>query len=107
MALLRDAKDRIESDYVAADEFGRPYDPRKLTRLWKKLLDGLGIEYRSLHKTRRTYATHAHKRNYPMAVVKDRLGHASYAFTLQAYTDADITEAPDVYEQQYNLRENQ
>lgn len=97
MDILRDAKKRIESEYVAVDEFGRPYDPRSLTRLWKKLLQMLGIEYKSIHKTRNTYATQGHQNGVPMANIGARMGHASFAFTMNTYTDADITEAPDIY----------
>lgn len=85
MEVLRDAKGRIESEFVASDQNGEPYHPNLLTFRWEKMLDQLGIERVRLHDARHSCATVMHLRGVPVAVIAAWLGHASAAFTLATY----------------------
>lgn len=83
--LLRDAFERIESEYVAADERGNQMHPNLLTFRWGRMLDNLGIERVRLHDARHSCATLMHLRGVPIAVIAAWMGHASAAFTLATY----------------------
>lgn len=58
-------------------------------RNYYKLLDRLGIERKSPHSTRHTYATRAVKEHVPPEVLQSVLGHASYSTTVEKYTHID------------------
>ncbi|RDH76371.1 site-specific integrase [Mycolicibacterium moriokaense] len=83
--VLRDAQQRIESEYVAAYPDGKPYTPSMLSHRWEWLLAKLGIEYCRLHDARHTCGTLMHLRGVPIAVIAAWLGHASASFTLSTY----------------------
>jgi integrase len=81
----RHAAARTAREYVASDEFGKPYHPNLLTFRWGRMLDALSIERVRLHDARHSCATLMHLRQVPIAVIAAWLGHASAAFTLSVY----------------------
>lgn len=83
--VLRDAKQRIESEYVAAYTDGKPYTPSMLSHRWEWMLAKLEIDYVRLHDARHTCGTVMHMRGVPIAVIAAWLGHASASFTLTTY----------------------
>jgi integrase len=85
MDVLKDARGRIESEYVAAYPDGTEYHPNMITDRWGQLLRKLKIEYVRLHDARHSCATLMHLRGVPIAVIATWLGHASAAFTIATY----------------------
>lgn len=73
-------------EYLACDEFGAPYHPDRLSRDWRAMLAGLGIERVRLHDARHTCGTLMHLRGVPITVIATWLGHSSAAFTMATYT---------------------
>lgn len=70
-------------DKVAANFRRRNYYP---------LLDKLGIERKTPHATRHTYASRARKAGMPPEVLQKILGHADYSTTANIYVHTDIEE---------------
>lgn len=56
------------------------------------LLDRLGIERRTPHATRHTYASRARKDGMPPEILQKILGHADYSTTANIYVHTDIEE---------------
>lgn len=67
---------------------GKPhYDSNSIVRnSFKKLLERLGIEYRTLYATRHSFASNLIAKKAPIPYVQHCLGHASPNTTLQYYT---------------------
>lgn len=70
-------------DKVAANFRRRNYYP---------LLDKLGIERKTPHATRHTYASRARKAGVPPEILQKILGHADYSTTANIYVHTDIEE---------------
>lgn len=70
-------------DKVAANFRRRDYYP---------LLDKLGIERKTPHATRHTYASRARKAGMPPEILQKILGHADYSTTANIYVHTDIDE---------------
>lgn len=70
-------------DRVAANFRRRNYYP---------LLDRLGIERKTPHATRHTYASRARKAGMPPEILQKILGHADYSTTANIYVHTDIEE---------------
>ena len=70
-------------DKVAANFRRRNYYP---------LLDKLGIERKTPHATRHTYASRARKAGMPPEILQKILGHADYSTTANIYVHTDIEE---------------
>lgn len=68
-------------DRVAANFRRRNYYP---------LLDRLGIERKTPHATRHTYASRARKAGMPPEILQKILGHADYSTTANIYVHTDI-----------------
>jgi integrase len=62
--------------------------PDTITRQFNRLVDQAGLPHIGLHDVRHTYATMALRAGVNPKTVSARIGHASVAFTLQAYTDS-------------------
>lgn len=56
------------------------------------LLDKLGIERKTPHATRHTYASRARKAGMPPEILQKILGHADYSTTANIYVHTDIDE---------------
>ena len=95
--VLQDARDRIESEYVACDDQGNVMHPNLLTFRWGRMLDKLKIERVRLHDARHSCGSLMHLRGVPIAIIAAWLGHASSAFTMNTYIhsqdDALVTAA--------------
>ena len=56
------------------------------------LLDKLGIERKTPHATRHTYASWARKAGMPPEILQKILGHADYSTTANIYVHTDVDE---------------
>ena len=83
--VLQDARDRIESEYVACNDQGDAMHPNLLTFRWGRMLDKLEIERVRLHDARHSCGSLMHLRGVPIAIIAAWLGHASSAFTMNTY----------------------
>ena len=61
-------------------------------RNYYPLLDKLGIEHKTPHATRHTYASRARKAGMPPEILQKILGHADYSTTANIYVHTDIKE---------------
>ena len=61
-------------------------------RNYYPLLDKLGIERKTPHATRHTYASHARKAGVPPEILQKILGHADYSTTANIYVHTDVEE---------------
>ena len=61
-------------------------------RNYYPLLDKLGIERKTPHATRHTYASRARKAGVPPEILQKILGHADYSTTANIYVHTDIEE---------------
>jgi integrase len=77
-----------DSDVVVAWENGSSIHPHALSRMFNSRLRELGLRVIRLHDLRHTHATLALQVGVPVAVVSERLGHHSPAFTLAQYAHA-------------------
>lgn len=78
---------------------GEPCYPMMIYKIVKKYLDQFpGIEKRSPHILRHTYATHLLNKGAELNAVKDLLGHSSIAAT-QVYTHNTIEKLKKVFDQ--------
>ena len=63
------------------------------------LLDRLGIERKTPHATRHTYASRARKDGMPPEILQKILGHADYSTTANIYVHTDVEELVRAVEQ--------
>ena len=78
---------------------GEPCYPMMIYKIVKKYLDQFpGVEKRSPHVLRHTYATHLLNRGAELNAVKDLLGHTSLAAT-QVYTHNSMEKLKKVFDQ--------
>ena len=56
------------------------------------LLDKLGIERKTPHATRHTYASRARQSGMPPEILQKILGHADYSTTANIYVHTDVEE---------------
>lgn len=61
-------------------------------RNYYPLLDKLGIERKTPHATRHTYASRARKAGMPPEILQKILGHADYSTTANIYVHTDVEE---------------
>jgi integrase/recombinase XerC len=78
---------------------GEPVYPMMIYKIVKKYLDRFpGVEKRSPHVLRHTYATHLLNKGADLNAVKDLLGHTSLAAT-QVYTHNSVEKLRKIFEQ--------
>lgn len=53
---------------------------------WRKCLNKIGVEYKSLHKLRHTFASVLGQNGVPPELMRDTLGHSDIRNTLETYT---------------------
>ncbi len=98
----RSARDReVEKKphgQLLVTDTGEPLYPMWVQRLVKKKLAQAGVEKKSPHVLRHTYATHLLDKGAEINAVKDLLGHSSLAAT-QVYTHNSMEKLKKVFEQ--------
>lgn len=98
--LLKDAHDRVESDYVACGRDGSEYHPNYVWERWNQMIKLVGVEYITLHDARHTCASYMHYRGVRTSVMSKYLGHSTNAFTMNRYVhskDEELNEASAVF----------
>ena len=65
---------------------GGPIDPSVLTRTFEKLVRRIGLTYTRLHDLRHFHATLLLQQGTNPKVVQERLGHSSFAITIDTYS---------------------
>lgn len=93
----RDIEKKSHGQLLVTDT-GDPLYPMWVQRLVKKKLAGAGVEKKSPHVLRHTYATHLLNKGAEINAVKDLLGHSSLAAT-QVYTHNSLEKLKKVFEQ--------
>ena len=72
-------------DLIFSDLDGQPINPNTVTPAFNKIAKRVGLKLR-LHDLRHTHATLMLKSGVHPKIVSERLGHATVAFTLDAYS---------------------
>jgi integrase len=75
--------------------FMRTEESRLLASYFRKnyyipALEKLGIEYKTIHSTRHTFATMLAENGADKVAIKDLSGHANYAYTVDTYTHVNV-----------------
>ncbi len=78
-------------DAVFADEFGRPFHPQRLRRMFGRASERAGLPAIRLHDLRHTMATTALTAGIHPKIVQERLGHTTVAMTLDTYSHVTDT----------------
>ena len=65
---------------------GRPVDPGKDYREWRRLLEAAGVRRARLHDARHTAASLLLAQGVPARVVMEMLGHSQITLTLGTYS---------------------
>jgi integrase len=65
---------------------GRPLRPERFSRWFERLAREAGLPKIRLHDVRHSYATAALAAGVPAKVVRERLGHANIAITMDTYS---------------------
>ena len=75
----------VECSLIFTTTLGKPIDPRRLLKDFKKLLKATGLPEIRFHDLRHTSATLMLNQGTPIMVVSRRLGHARPSITLNIY----------------------
>lgn len=73
-----------------------PMEPRKVRNELKKILNTLGIKYKSFHTLRHTFATKLIEKSTNIKAISELLGHASVATTLDIYVHTKYENKVDI-----------
>lgn len=87
-----------EKGLLFVTEHGEPAYRMMVQRIVKKYLNATGVEKKSPHILRHTYATHLLNKGAEINAVKDLLGHSSLAAT-QVYTHNTMEKLKKTFEQ--------
>ncbi|WP_215115402.1 site-specific integrase [Exiguobacterium sp. s80] len=90
---------RNDSDYVCLNTMGRPLGTSITHRAFNWLSELAGVPRIRIHDLRHTHATLLLEQGVHPKVVQERLGHASYAITMDLYSHVSVKlhkEAADV-----------
>jgi integrase len=75
-----------DRDYVFTDRFGHPWSLHQYQATWQWLVARAGVRYLEPHACRHTFATLALAAGVHPLLVKEALGHATIAMTLDQYS---------------------
>lgn len=84
-----DAKTQLgswHSPYVVTDLDGKPINPDRLSRLFKRACVNAGLPMPRLHDTRHTSVTLGMSAGVPIHVLSGRVGHSNVTTTLNVYS---------------------
>ena len=84
MKQLKEQK-KYDSEYVFPKSNGEGYDNRSLQRYFSKLTNSLGIQDKSFHTLRHTFATSALESGMDIKTLSQILGHSNVTTTLEYY----------------------
>lgn len=73
-------------DLIAANEIGRPINPRSLTGHFRRTIQKATVPKIRLHDIRHTHATILLKLGEHVKIVSERLGHSNAAMTMNVYS---------------------
>lgn len=76
--------------YVFAFPDGKPYEPSAMRDVYNRLLKAAGIEHKTFHALRHTFATRAIERDIQPKAVSALLGHSQIQLTLDTYCHSSI-----------------
>ena len=82
---LRASEVYEDEGFVFSDAVGRPVDPDRATKEFRKISKGLGLPELTLHGLRNTHASLLIETGAHTKVISHRLGHSSTSFTLDVY----------------------
>lgn len=86
MELLKQERDRKnDSDYLLTDEYNNPLRVYKISELYRKFMQKLDIEYKSLHSLRHTYASILASKGVNAKNIQYTLGHSSFVTSMNIY----------------------
>ena len=78
-----------DQDLVFATKAGTPISPENFSRIWRSLLESLGMKGQyTIHEFRHTHATQLIEAGFSILDVSKRLGHASPQTTVNVYAHA-------------------
>jgi integrase len=81
---LRTTSPKLDGPIFLDDE-GRPLDPSRVSRRFRKLVARSGLPKIRLHDLRHTHATLALQEGVHPKIASERLGHATVSLTLDVY----------------------
>ena len=86
MELLKQERNRKnDSDYLLTDEYNNLLRVYKISELYRKFMQKLDIEYKSLHSLRHTYASILASKGVNAKNIQYTLGHSSYTTSMNIY----------------------
>lgn len=84
--LLLPYKDLPPEEFIFKGPKGKPLDDHNLNRrLWKPVMKGLGIPYRTVYALRHSAGTRAIEQGIPVTQVSYMLGHSTVESTVRSY----------------------
>ncbi len=93
---LRERKKNSNSNYVVADENGKPVSVRSYQRSFELLLKKLGIKRKGFHSLRHTFATRALECGMDVKTLSEILGHKNPTVTLNRYVHSMFEHKKDM-----------
>jgi len=88
---LRKAYNKDCLDYVCVNEYGEVIKPAYITKNFKKLLDNNDLRHIRFHDLRHTCSSFLLSKGLSLMVVKNHLGHSTYATTERYYGHLDTS----------------
>lgn len=85
MPMLREMKKKSNSNYVIADERGKPVSIRSYQRSYELLLKKNKIAHKGFHYLRHTFSTRASECSMDVKTLAEILGHENPTVTLKRY----------------------
>lgn len=80
-----------------------PIDPRTFQKLFKKVLEDVGVKYRKFHAIRHTFATRALELGVDIKTLSEILGHSNVSITLNIYAHSLMEQKKLVMDKFNNL----
>jgi integrase len=85
---LRRGKEYVDLGLVCPCTKGTFWNPRNMSRVFKRLIDSTDLPPVALHGLRHSHITHLLKANVHPKIASERAGHSSVAITMDVYSHA-------------------